>query len=239
MACTLSQQSADSTGSTSPVTGTFTTVAGDGLIVLLIKTDGPADRAGGAPSIGGCAMVQANSTQKAAASPEAGAELWYLSQSELKSSPLPVGALSFTIPNTGLATLRYMFCSAKAKGGATVQPDVTNGGNATGTNPTPGSVATNEDGDIGFAVVATGAQTWSPSAQAGTALVNADDGAHGHGFQYHQQSSKAAVDLNWTFGTSDDWGAVVAYFKEVPPINFNNLQRLQAGNNVGVTEHWR
>ena len=195
----------------------------------MLKTTAATDRAGGAPTFAGLTMTQAGTTQKAAASPEAGAELWYL------LNP-PIGSWTATIPNTGALTIFYTLATGKAKAGGQSAFDGANGGNGTSTNPTPGAVVTTEDGDIGFAVVATGAQTWAPSAQVGTIIANTDDGATGGGEQYHLQSAKGSATLSWTFGTSDDWGAVVAYFKEVPPKNLENYMRFRSnGGNGGMS----
>lgn len=172
-------------------------------------------------------MTQANSTQKAAASPEGSAEIWYL------LNP-PVGTWTCSIPNSGTLTIFYTLATGKAKSGGKSALDVAGGANGTSTNPAPGSVTTTEDGDIGFAIVASGAQTWNPSARAGTQIADTDDGSNGGGEQYHLQATKGAIDLNWTFGTSDDWGAVCVYFKEVPPCAFNNCLRVYGGDGLQI-----
>lgn len=229
MAHTFGKASTRTSSASNPITtASFSIVTGETVLVLMLKTAAATDRAGGAPTFAGLTMTQANSTQKAAASPEAGCELWYL------LNP-PVGTWTCTIPNTGALTIFYTLVTGKAKAGGKSAFDVATGANGTSTNPAPGSVTTTEDGDIGFAIVASGAQTWGPSAQAGTAIANTDDGAHGGGEQYHLQSTKGATNLNWTFGTSDDWGAVVAYFKEVPPNSMNNYARFRAdGDGLSV-----
>lgn len=200
---------------------------GETVLVLLLKTVGGTDRTGGSPSFAGLTMTQANTTQKAAASPECGAELWYL------LNP-PVGAAACVIPNAGALTIFYTLATGKARAGGHSAFDVAGGNNGTSTNPSPGGVTTTEDGDIGFAIVASGAQTWGPSARAGTLIADTDDGSHGGGEQYHLQSTKGAIDLNWTFGTSEDWGAVCAYFKEVPPQGVGYLLHPRCGDGMGV-----
>lgn len=208
MAHTFGTNSAHTSGATSPITFAFTTNTGDTVLVLMLKTNGATDRAGGAPTYNGLTMAQASTTQKAAASPEAGAELWYLLEP-------PIGAFSFSVPNTGSLTIFHMAATGRAGAGFTSALDGVNSANGTSVDPAPGAIVTTVNGDIGFAVVATGAQTWAPSAQVGTLLNNTDDGAHGTGRQYHLQATAASVNLGWTFGTSEDWGAVAAYFKEV------------------------
>lgn len=177
-------------------------------MVLMIKTVGATNRAGGAPSWNGIALVQANSTQKAAASPEASAELWYL------LNP-PNGAGTVTIPNSNAATIFYQVAFGKS---VTLRSkfNAASGGNATSTNPTPGAIASALAGDIVFAITAGGWTTWAPSAQAGTAISNDDDGANGGGTQYSIRGADGSFTLSWTFGTSDDWGAVAAAFSEEP-----------------------
>jgi hypothetical protein len=183
--------------------------AADTVLVLMIKTVGGTNRAGGAPTFAGQTMLQADSTQKAAASPECSAELWYL------LSP-PAGAGTASIPNTGAAQIFYTIATGRSSTGQSAL-DGANGSNNTSTNPSPGAVTTTVAGDIGFAIVASGAQTWAPSAQAGTNIANTDDGAHGGGEQYFLDASTGSRTLGWTFATSDDWGAVAAFFKEVAP----------------------
>jgi hypothetical protein len=175
--------------------------------VLLLKTAGGTDRTGGAPTFAGLTMTQASTTQKAAASPEAGAELWYLLQP-------PAGANTGSIPNAGTLTLYYTWATGKAAPGHVSLLDGANGGNGTSTNPTPGAVVTTTNGDIGFAIAASGVTTWAPTAQAGNVIANTDDGTHGGGEQYYLQDTPGSITLNWTQG-SDDWGAVAAFFRQV------------------------
>lgn len=210
MAHTYGKASTRASASSNPVVSASFTVASDEtVLVLLLKVVGGTNRAGGAPSFTGQAMTQANSTQKAASSPECSAELWYL------EAP-PVGPGTVSIPNTGSATVYYQLATGKSATGQSAF-DVAAGNNGTSTNPSPGAAVTTVNGAIGFAVVASGAQTWSPSGRAGTVISDTDDGAHGTGTQYVLQATAGSHTLNWTFGTSDDWGAVSAYFKEVAP----------------------
>ncbi|MEO7397327.1 MAG: hypothetical protein ABIW84_02060 [Ilumatobacteraceae bacterium] len=180
----------------------------DTVLVLMLKTVGAVDRAGGAPTFAGLTMTQANSTQKAVTSPECGCELWYLLNPR-------AGANTASIPNTGTKTILYTIATGRAATGKTSAFDGANGGNATSTNPTPGAVVTTVNGAIGFAITAGGWTTWAPSAQVGTIIANTDDGADGGGEQYLLQASLGTSTLSWTFATSDDWGAVSAYFKEI------------------------
>src|SRR5262245_30666466 len=146
MAHTFGKNSTRTSSAGNPITtASFSIVAGETVLVLMLNAQSATSRAGGSPTFAGLTMTQANSTQKAAASPEASAELWYL------LNP-PVGSWTCTIPNTGALTIFYTLATGKAKAGGRSAFDQANGSNNTSTNPTPGSVTTTEDGDIGFAI---------------------------------------------------------------------------------------
>lgn len=210
---------ARSSATSNPISRSVTVSVLDTVLVVLLKTVGVTDRTGGALSFGGYPLTQAGTTQKAAASPECGAELWYL------CNP-PIGTYDLLVPNSGALTIFTTVVSGRAKAGGTSAFDAVAGANGTSTNPSPGSLTCAEDGEIVFGIVATGAQTWAPSAQAGTNIANTDDGAHGGGEQYALRATKGAFTLNWTFGTSDDWGAVAAAFREIAPNTFENYHRI-------------
>jgi hypothetical protein len=212
-----------------PVTFAYTVNKYDTVICLLIKTAASSDRTGGAPTWGSLTFTQRNSTQKAAASPEAGCELWDL------INPKP-GTETLTIPNAGTLTLYYTIGVGRAQPGGQSVFEGANGGNNTSSNPTPGAVTVTEAGVIGFAITAGGWQTWAPSAQAGTVIANTDDGPHGGGEQYLLNPAIGSVTLGWTFGTSDDWGAVAAFYREIPPHRFNNYLSVSADSGISVTE---
>jgi len=214
MAFTIGQLPARTSSAGNPITFSQEVLPGAAVFVLMLKVDGGTNRAGGAPTWGPFTFTQANVTQKAATAPEASTELWYL------VNP-PPGTQTCTIPNTGALTIFRQIAFAR---GGKAAFDGDNGSNGTSTNPTPGAVTPTEDGSILFATVATGAQVWAPSAQAGTIIQNTDDGAHGGGTQYFIQGARAAFTLNWTFGTSDDWGAVVAAFREIPSNRVENYK---------------
>lgn len=221
MAHTYALGRARTSSAGNPITFSYTVAKGDTVICLLLKGVGGTNRAGGSPTWGDYTFTQANSTQKAAASPEASAELWYL------LNPLP-GTHDLTIPNTGAITVFATVAIGRAVSGGTSAFDAANGGNNTAANPSPGSIVTTEAGDIVFAITAGGWTTWSPS-NAGTVIANTDDGAHGGGEQYTIAGAKGSIiTLSWTFATSDDWGAVVAAFKEIAPQVVRNLHYVQS-----------
>ncbi len=235
MALAFGKKAARTSSTGNPITtASFTINQNEKILVLMLKTVGSTNRAGAAPSYAGVSMTQANSTQKAAVSPEASCELWYLLDPT-------VGTATCTIPNTGAATIFYTLATVQTSNYATghVSLDNANGGNNTATNPTPGAVTCTTEQGIGFAITAGGWTTWAPSAQAGTILANTDDGADGGGEQYLVTTAPGSYTLSWTFGTSDDWGAVAAFFKEVTPPVMNNYQFLKVGDGMSVSEKIR
>lgn len=201
---------ARSSAATSPITRSATTGSGDTVLVLMLNVVSATNRAGTAPTFNGVAMTQANSTQKAATSPEASAELWYL------VNPL-IGTADVVIPNTGALTIFSAVYTGRAGAGMTSAFDAANGTNATSTNPTTNAIVATVNGAIYFATTAGGWQTFAPAGRAGTSLYETDDGATGGGGQYLLQATAASQAMTWTFATSDDWGAVGAAFKEVTP----------------------
>lgn len=232
MAHTIGSLPSRASSAGNPITFSQAVAAGETVMVVMLKVNGATDRAGGALTWGEFTLTQANSTQKAAASPEASAELWYL------LNP-PVGSKTLTIPNTGALTVFYQVAFGRAAGGGKSRFNAAAGSNATGTNPTPGAIASCLAGDIVFGVIATGATTWAPSAQAGTVIQNTDDGAHGGGTQYSLRSADGSFTLNWTFGTSDDYGAVAAAFSEIPPNALQNYMSVKVGDGMSCVEKIR
>jgi hypothetical protein len=212
-----------------PISFSYTVAAGDTVLCLMLKAVGSTTRAGGSPTWGSYTFTQANSTQRAVTTPEASAELWYI----LNALP---GTATLTIPNTGALSCQYTIALGRAAGGGHSAFIGANGGNATSTNPTPGAVSVTDAGAIGFAITAGGWTTWAPSAQIGTAIANTDDGADGGGEQYILNPAIGNHTLSWTFATSDDWGAVSAYFKEIPPRVFSNYQQPHAASGISVGE---
>lgn len=207
----------------------------DTVVVLLIKL-GPTDRTGGAPTINGYAFTQASTNQKAVTAPECQVEFWYfLNPCRIFSA----GTCNIVIPNTGGFNITCTVVTGRAADGKKSQVDGISGANNTSVNPAPGVITTTKDGDIGLAVVANGATTWAPSAQVGTIIANTDDGSSGGGEQYHLQATKGAIDLGWTFATSEDWGAIAVYFSEVEPNKFENYKSVKSTTGISVTEKIR
>jgi hypothetical protein len=199
-----------SSTATTITSATYTPTTGATALVLVLWVGGATNRAGGTPTFAGQNLTQANSTQKAAASPESSVEIWYLI-----GTPTVPSSGTASIPNSGGLTIDYTLASCVAGTGMSSAFDVAAGSNGTSTNPTcgafSGGVAANS---FQFAAVASGAQTFAPSARTGTSIEEADIGARGLGLQYLATSGAGALTMSWTFGTSDDWGAVAVSFKE-------------------------
>lgn len=238
MALTYGKNSTRTSAATSPITtASFTIETNEKVLVLMLKVVGATNRAGGSPTFGGQTMTQANSTQKAAASPEASAELWYLLDP-------PVGANTASIPNTGSLTIFYTLATADASStdSGRVALEGANGGNNTSTNPTPGNVTVTVDQAIGFAIAAGGHVNFANGTPDYTQIATTDDGAHGGGEQYRVVTTgPGSFALGWTHGTSDDWGAVAAFFSELPPPvmeNYKFVECISAGV-ISLTEKIR
>src|SRR5689334_17571501 len=133
MAHTIGSLPARASSTGNPITFAQAVAYGESVMVVMLKVVGGTDRAGGALTWNGYTLLQANSAQKAAASPEASAELWYL------LNP-PNGLGTLTIPNTGGLTIFYQVAFGKSATGRSTF-NAANGGNATSTNPTPGAIA--------------------------------------------------------------------------------------------------
>lgn len=227
MAFTYSLLTTRASSAGNPITFSLVVPAAVGVVVLMIKGVGATNRAGASPTWGASTFTIANSVQKAATSPEASAELWYL------LNPAPATA-TLTIPNTGAITIFYAVAAGVVPLGGGAFFEGANGGNATATNPTPGAVT--QGGGIGFAHTAGGWTNFSTATTVGTAIFTADDGADGGGGQYILAPAVGSHTLSWTFGTSDDWGAVSAYFGEVPPNRIENYKSFNVPSGISTGE---
>jgi hypothetical protein len=227
MAHTIGSLPARASGTSNPFVLTQATLNGETVMVVMLKAAGATDRAGGAPTYAGRTLVQASTTQKAASSPEAGCEFWYLLQP-------PSGVHNLIIPNTGALTIYYQIGYGRANNGWLSLFDGASGANATGTNPSPGAITTTAAGDIIFAVCAGGWQDFTTGSTAFTQISENDDGAHGGGSHYNLQVSAGSITMSWTHGTSEDYGAVAAAFKEEPAIALNSHLAATAPNGMSV-----
>lgn len=200
---------ASGTSTTNPLSTSFTCGAGTTVLVVMLNYAGGSDRAGGAPTYNGLSLTQADQNRRGTTNPEGTAELWYL------LNPPTGAAYTVSVPNSGGVAMSMVIASAISASGASAL-DVTNGGGGVSANPSV-SVDTTVNGDVIFAVVVDGAQSWAPTGRTGTQLYDTDNGAWGGGAQYLLQTSAGTQAMGWTFGTSEDWGLVVAAFKEATP----------------------
>jgi hypothetical protein len=197
---------ANVTSTANPLTANFTCGSGSTLLVVSLIYVGAVNRAGGAPTYNGIALQPVGTPRRGVTSPECTAEMWYLLRP-------PIGlARSVSIPNSGALAMKAYVSSAKSSRGASFL-NATGGAGTTGTNPT-GNVSTTSGDTITFAVVASGATTWLPTARTGVQIGDDDLGAWGGGAQYFIKPTAGAQAMSWTFPTSEDYGLVVGAFKE-------------------------
>lgn len=215
-------------GTANPLTASVTVAQGETILVVMLKVNGGTDRTGGSLTRGSQTFTQADSTRKAAASPEASAEVWYLLNPD-------VGTADVSIPNAGGLTIFHQIAAAKAPAGGASVFSAAWGNNGTSTNPTCGSAALPSAGNIIFANVAGGHQDITGiSAQTGSIICEVDDGAHGQACQYLIQNTPVpgGQAMSWTHGTSDDWGAVAVAFCERPANTLNNYMSVSVGDGM-------
>lgn len=198
---------ANSTTAANPATGTVSIASDVTLVTLgIIYNGGASDRLGGAPTIGGVPFQQADQNRKHT-SPEAVAELWYL------TSNIPTGTNLVSIPNAPTARAIDAFVSTyKAPAGFRSVLDVAAGTGTISANPSVRLVTTS-DGDVIVGVVADGVNAWGPTEQSGTVIYNEDPSTWGGGAQYILQAAAGEVISAWIVA-SDDWGSVAAAFKQ-------------------------
>jgi hypothetical protein len=234
MGWTVGQLPTRFTGTANPLTSAQALLMGEAVFGLMIKARGAADRTGGAPTWNGRTFTQVGTTQKAAASPEASAELWVL----LNETP---GSGLISIPNAGSLTLHVQPAMLKA-GSRVCSLGQSFTGNGTSTNPTPGTAPSALPDVAAFLSIAvSGATNFSPAVptSANATLITAnDDGADGGATLYSVSQSMGGDDLGFTFGTSDDWGCVAGMFLE-ESINLNNYKHVRADSGISVAERTR
>ena len=207
-----------------PITFSYEVLHGVAVLELLLNVQSATNRAGGSPTLGSTAFTVRDGVRKAGTSPEASCEVWSF------LNP-PVGTFTITIPNTGALTI--FTTVVEARGGKATTRQTSGAVNNSSANPAPGNVTLNDEG-ITFAITAGGWQSWAPSAQVGTIIANTDDGATGGGEQYFINYFGQGLDLGWTFGTADDWGAIASAYNHIPNTRLINYQRLRStGMSIG------
>lgn len=141
--------------------------------------------------------------------------MWYM------LAPPTGSALSVNVPNSGGLTMWVYVASATAASGYTCALDSSGVAATTGASPSVSLTAVVANTLI-FAVVATGDNTFAPTARTGTSLYEEDIAAYGGAGQYYNKSGTGVQAMSWTEATSDDYGAISAAFKEVvAPQNYS------------------
>lgn len=212
MAHTLGATVLARTSATSnPITRAATLNALDTVIVLSLTVVGSANRTGGSPTWNGVAGSQAaNMTQKATVSPEASIEVWYWLSPTITSA-------NIVIPNAAGQNILSALYSARSATGLSQFED-SGGSNGVSAGQFGTSVNNCSTGSIIFCFAAGGWQSLAPTARTGTSLYETDDGSTGGAGQYLVRASgSGSQTMSWTFGTSDDWGAVAVSFNEAVP----------------------
>ncbi len=205
---------ANTTTTANPAETGYICGAGATVLTVAIIYSTNTNRTGGAPTYNGVALTQADTVRRAPSGAESSAELWYL------LAP-PTGATyTVSVPNTAAKAMDIVISSYSAQAGSISAFDVAGGAGATSASPASSVVAT--EGDAVIAVVASGAQAWTGASyggQIGTVLYNNDNGSWGGGSQYLVTGESGTQQMSWTFSTSDDWGLVIAAFKETHTVN--------------------
>lgn len=205
---TLDTSQQNSSLTANPATFAYTSGAGTTVLVLNLVVVGSTARTGGAPTYNGVAMTQADGTRIAT---ETNTEMWYL------LNPPTGSAYTVSIPNTNTGTIHAFTATAKAQSGYTSALDVVNGATRTTANPSV-SVTTTTSGNFVTSIVGHGngsltGVTGNKTQYGG--VWGIDHGAYTSLRMYELQATAGATTHTYTVGP-DDWGMVVAAFKQVP-----------------------
>lgn len=206
MAHTLDTSAAITASTANPVTKAYTCGAGATLLVLTIAVAGAVNRAGGSPTYNGVTLTQADITRKYVTSPEASAELWYL------LAPPTGASYTLSIPNTGAYSIWGVISSYKARSGCVTVLDVAIGNSGLSANPSLAPSAAIA-GDVMVEILGDGNASVA-TARTHTILGSQDWGQYVADAQYGLIATSGTVTAGFT-QSSDDWGMVVALFKEV------------------------
>src|SRR3990167_960174 len=190
---------------TSAATGSYTCGTDAEVLAVQIMYAGVTARTGGAPTYNGVALVQVESRRGVT---EASCEMWYM------LSPPVSQSLKVLVPNDNARTMWVYVASANAAVGYTCAFDSSGVNATTAANPSV-ALTTLVSGTFIFAVVATGDNTFAPTARTGVSLYEEDIAAYGSAGQYLIKTDVGSQTMSWTEATSDDYGAIAVAFKEV------------------------
>ena len=230
MAITLDTSTLIAASTSDPVTGNHTCDADAKLLVatLVCGVNGRT----GAPTYNSVPLTQADSTRSSSLNPEAFAELWYL------PGPDTGSAYAISVPNPLGLSLEVCTSSYIPDADCDVKLDVATGGqNNSSANPSVSTTPLTNSAVI-VAVVASGHDTWAPSARSGTQLYDTDNGTWGSGHQYYvQDGTPAAKAMSWT-QAAEDWGMVVAAFGSYGigiHVSKSNVYEIVTGSNEALS----
>lgn len=215
--------------------GTLSYTAGDGATVMIlgIVVGGAASyacRTAGTPTFNGKNFKQVGGTQTAATNPEGCAELWYL-----LLTPSDTGAAhTVSIPNANTRAMNFHVATFSAQPDNTSVLDVSVGNSGTTINPGAASITTTANGDVLVSELFSGLWTSPTVTIPGTQLFSNNPGGYNGAFQYYLQPTAGAQQLRWTSATSNDWGAIVASFKELAMPRYKVTGRITYLNGTGV-----
>lgn len=214
------------TTTTAAASASYTCGANARVLVVMVLYAGVTARTGGAPTYNSVGLTQAETRQGVT---EASCELWYLIDPPVSQS------LTINVPNDNGRTMWVYVASGNAGAGMSVAFDDGGVNATTAASPTV-TVVTTVNGCLIFAVVATGDNTFAPTARTGTSLYEEDIAAYGGAAQYLVKADSGSQAMTWTEATSDDYGAVAAAFREVTgPVNVALDTASLVGAGVAVT----
>jgi hypothetical protein len=215
------------TTTNNPISGSYSCGVNTKAVVAMLFYAAATQRTGGTPTYGGENMLQAESL---AGVTEAVCEMWYL------INP-PTGQQTISIPNANTRTAWVNIVGVNATSGCSVTVDDTGINETTAANPTVQLVTTTA-AFLAFACVATGDNTFNPTAQRGTEIYNDDPATYGSASQYLSGSASGTVNMFFTEATSDDYGALAIAFKEalgLSKITVANATQAQTAGNTTLT----
>jgi hypothetical protein len=199
------------TGSSNPLTMSFTPSNGATLLVLGINVSGANNRTNystAPPTFGGIQMKLVNVVQKAASSPEVVSELWY------HLNPSTGSAYTISVPNAATSRTLYLRASTfKAQSTYSTIFNASVGGNGTSANPT--LTVSASTGGVIVGCFGDGLATL-PSVYDGIPILPVDHGAFTSVDTYKILGADGNASLGYTID-SDDWGLVIGSWSEQAP----------------------
>lgn len=199
--CIDYDKTANFTGTSDPLTASYTCDGSAKLLILGIVVGAGSARTGGAPTYNSVAMTQADSTRTGT---ETSTELWYL------IDPTAGSSQTISVPNTGAATLWVKASSYLPPPGRSIAFDTATGNQTSGANPSV-SITPTVNGALIYAVLGDGANA-APSAQSWNNINRTAHSTYSEDNQYNLLGQARASSATWTVATGS-WGMCVAAFK--------------------------